>query len=185
MPGNLGFEILIEDDAVLAVAKPSGIATQAPPGIDSLEVRLKRYLAMPDQRSRLGLSGHSTSARPAGLWRDRVCQNAPRRPATLPTIRATDGQENCTGFAWSGSSSRWPAHGLTICKKSTASRGLRSWTTAPGAQEAVLTLPHDRLPPRRILAGNRAARPAARTRFACRPPRAGIRCWAMPITVRN
>jgi 23S rRNA pseudouridine1911/1915/1917 synthase len=51
MPGNLGFEILIEDDAVLAVAKPSGIATQAPPGIDNLEVRIKRYLAMPDQKA--------------------------------------------------------------------------------------------------------------------------------------
>lgn len=49
MPDALGFEILIEDDAVLAVAKPSGIATQAPPEIDSLEVRIKRYLAAPGQ----------------------------------------------------------------------------------------------------------------------------------------
>lgn len=49
IPDDLGFEILLEDDAVLAVAKPSGIATQAPPGIDSLEVRIKQYLAPPDQ----------------------------------------------------------------------------------------------------------------------------------------
>jgi RluA family pseudouridine synthase len=42
---SLGFEILLEDDAVLAVAKPTGIATQAPPGIDSLEVRIRNYLA--------------------------------------------------------------------------------------------------------------------------------------------
>jgi 23S rRNA pseudouridine1911/1915/1917 synthase len=49
MPYALGIEILIEDDAVLAVAKPSGIATQAPPGIESLEVRIKQYLAAPDQ----------------------------------------------------------------------------------------------------------------------------------------
>ncbi len=42
---QLGFEILLEDDALLAVAKPSGIATQAPPGIDSLEVRVRAYLA--------------------------------------------------------------------------------------------------------------------------------------------
>jgi 23S rRNA pseudouridine1911/1915/1917 synthase len=40
-----GFEILIEDDALLAVVKPSGVATQAPPDIDSLEVRIKAYLA--------------------------------------------------------------------------------------------------------------------------------------------
>jgi 23S rRNA pseudouridine1911/1915/1917 synthase len=44
-----GFEILLEDDACLAVVKPSGIATQAPPGIDSLEVRIKAYLASAGQ----------------------------------------------------------------------------------------------------------------------------------------
>ena len=43
--GQGGFEILFEDDALLAVAKPPGIATQAPPGIDSLELRVKTYLA--------------------------------------------------------------------------------------------------------------------------------------------
>jgi 23S rRNA pseudouridine1911/1915/1917 synthase len=47
MPDALGFEILIEDDAVLAVAKPPGIATQAPPGIESLEARIKQYLTAP------------------------------------------------------------------------------------------------------------------------------------------
>lgn len=40
-----GFEILLEDDAILAVAKPAGVATQAPPEIDSLELRIKQYLA--------------------------------------------------------------------------------------------------------------------------------------------
>ncbi len=43
---ELGFEILLEDDAVLAVNKPAGVATQAPPQFDSLEVRLKAYLAL-------------------------------------------------------------------------------------------------------------------------------------------
>jgi 23S rRNA pseudouridine1911/1915/1917 synthase len=42
-----GFLILKEDEAILAVAKPAGIATQAPPGIDCLEARIKRYLAGP------------------------------------------------------------------------------------------------------------------------------------------
>ena len=46
----LGFEILLEDEAVLAVVKPTGIATQAPPGIDSLEVRIKRYLAADERQ---------------------------------------------------------------------------------------------------------------------------------------
>jgi 23S rRNA pseudouridine1911/1915/1917 synthase len=40
-----GFDILLEDDAVLGVSKPSGLATQAPPGIDSLEVRIRAYLS--------------------------------------------------------------------------------------------------------------------------------------------
>jgi RluA family pseudouridine synthase len=39
-----GFDILHEDDACLVVAKPGGLLTQAPLGIDSLEVRIKRYL---------------------------------------------------------------------------------------------------------------------------------------------
>ena len=38
-------EILYESDACLAVSKPPGLLTQAPPGIDSLEVRIKAYLA--------------------------------------------------------------------------------------------------------------------------------------------
>jgi RluA family pseudouridine synthase len=38
------FDILLEDGPVLVVAKPAGIATQAPPGIDSLETRIKAFL---------------------------------------------------------------------------------------------------------------------------------------------
>jgi 23S rRNA pseudouridine1911/1915/1917 synthase len=45
---ELGFEILYESDACLAVAKPPGLLTQAPPGIDSLEVRVKQYLRRRD-----------------------------------------------------------------------------------------------------------------------------------------
>jgi 23S rRNA pseudouridine1911/1915/1917 synthase len=54
-----GFDILLEDDALLAVVKPAGIATQAPPGIESLESRIKAYLAATadagDQRVYLGI----------------------------------------------------------------------------------------------------------------------------------
>lgn len=39
-----GFEILSEDGPCLAINKPAGVLTQAPPGIDSLEVRIKAYL---------------------------------------------------------------------------------------------------------------------------------------------
>ena len=37
-------EILYEAGPCLAVAKPAGLLTQAPPGIDSLERRIKQYL---------------------------------------------------------------------------------------------------------------------------------------------
>jgi 23S rRNA pseudouridine1911/1915/1917 synthase len=48
----LGFEILHEDEACLVVGKPGGLLTQAPLGIDSLEVRIKKLL-----RERDGIQG--------------------------------------------------------------------------------------------------------------------------------
>jgi len=42
---KLGVEILYESEACLVAGKPPGLLTQAPPGIDSLEVRIKAYLA--------------------------------------------------------------------------------------------------------------------------------------------
>jgi RluA family pseudouridine synthase len=42
-----GFDILLEDETTLGVVKPWGIATQSPPGIESLESRIKAYLAPP------------------------------------------------------------------------------------------------------------------------------------------
>ena len=38
-------EIIEETDRFLAVCKPGGLLTQAPSGIDSMEVRVKQYLA--------------------------------------------------------------------------------------------------------------------------------------------
>jgi 23S rRNA pseudouridine1911/1915/1917 synthase len=43
-----GFEILYEAGPCLAVAKPPGLVTQGPPGIDSLEVRVKAMLKRRD-----------------------------------------------------------------------------------------------------------------------------------------
>ncbi len=52
MPGmdDPGFQILYEDGPCLAVCKPPGLLTQAPPGIDSLEVRVKAFLRQRDGR---------------------------------------------------------------------------------------------------------------------------------------
>ena len=43
-----GFEILYEEGPCLVVCKPPGLPTQAPPGIDSLEVRIKSLLQQRD-----------------------------------------------------------------------------------------------------------------------------------------
>jgi len=45
-----GFDILYEQGPCLAVCKPPGLLTQAPPGIDSLEVRVKAFLKDRDAR---------------------------------------------------------------------------------------------------------------------------------------
>lgn len=46
-----GFELLYEKGPCLVVAKPGGVLTQAPPGIDSLEVRVKRFLDARDAKT--------------------------------------------------------------------------------------------------------------------------------------
>jgi 23S rRNA pseudouridine1911/1915/1917 synthase len=48
---DFGFSILYENGPCLAVSKPSGVATQAPPGIDSLEARIKAFLHERDHPS--------------------------------------------------------------------------------------------------------------------------------------
>jgi len=46
-----GFDILYENGPCLAICKPPGVLTQAPPGIDSVESRIKRFLKQRDQRT--------------------------------------------------------------------------------------------------------------------------------------
>jgi 23S rRNA pseudouridine1911/1915/1917 synthase len=46
-----GFEILYEQGPLLIVAKPGGLLTQAPPGIDSLESRVREFLKRRDAKT--------------------------------------------------------------------------------------------------------------------------------------
>lgn len=46
---NAPFEILYEEGAVIVINKPSGILTQGPPGIESVELELKKFLKERDQ----------------------------------------------------------------------------------------------------------------------------------------
>lgn len=43
--GEAGFQLLYEEGPCLVVNKPPGVLTQAPPGIDSLEIRIKAFLS--------------------------------------------------------------------------------------------------------------------------------------------
>ena len=43
-------EILLEDGAVLVLNKPGGLLTQGPPGIDSLELRMKQFLKVRENK---------------------------------------------------------------------------------------------------------------------------------------
>jgi 23S rRNA pseudouridine1911/1915/1917 synthase len=45
-----GFDVLYEEGPCLVVAKPGGVLTQAPPGVDSLEIRIKQFLKTRDQK---------------------------------------------------------------------------------------------------------------------------------------
>lgn len=45
-----GFEILYEQGPCLLVNKPGGVLTQAPPGIDCMEIRIKRFLKQRDEK---------------------------------------------------------------------------------------------------------------------------------------
>ena len=61
--GMPGFDILYEDNACLVVAKPPGLLTQAPLGIDSLEFRIKRFL-----KERRDADGGRREPKPGGVY---------------------------------------------------------------------------------------------------------------------
>ena len=54
---ELGFDLLYEFGACLVVNKPPGVLTQAPPGIDSLEVRVKSFLQRREELPHWGYLG--------------------------------------------------------------------------------------------------------------------------------
>lgn len=47
----IGFDLLYEDGPCLVVNKPGGLLTQGPPGIDSLELRVKQFVKNRDNKS--------------------------------------------------------------------------------------------------------------------------------------
>ena len=54
---DIGFDILYEEGPCLAINKPAGLLTQAPRWVDSLERRIKKYLAETEGRPENGYLG--------------------------------------------------------------------------------------------------------------------------------
>ena len=182
-----GFDILLEDDALLGVVKPAGIATQAPPGIESLESRIKRYLAPDDgdpAEVYLGIP-HRLDRPVSGVMVFAKTHRAARNLASQFERRRVHKVYWACVAAWS---SRRPARGRTFCVKSTASRrpsrrSQRSRRAGSGA-----SLSHDRAAPRRLVAGdrtrNRPHAPDSRAGCIARASGSGRRALRLRSAVR-
>ena len=173
-------DILYDDGPVLVVNKPAGLLTQAPAGIDSLEVRVKEFYrrreGKPDGRQHL--SRPAAPARSAGVGRDRVRPARAGGAADLGAVRESHRREVVLGVRRRRRRRRTKAtwtdylhkrHGMAQAEVVAADH--------PAAKHRGAALP-------RAVAGRAPARgwrwswrPAARTRFASRRRRAAMR-WS-------
>ena len=80
---HVDFPVLFEDAWCIVVCKPSGILTQAPPGIDSMEVRAKRYLQTRSDSEQLPYLGvpHRLDRPASGVMIFAKTRNAARKLA--------------------------------------------------------------------------------------------------------
>ncbi len=94
-----GFDILYEEGPCLAVAKPAGLLTQAPPYIDSLERRIKEFLRLRDEKpGRVYLGVPHRLDRPvSGVLV--MAKHVARCAAIVRAVRATDGRQSVLGLA--------------------------------------------------------------------------------------
>ena len=178
-----GFEILYEDGPCLAVCKPPGVLTQAPPGIDSLELRIKDFL-----QGRSGEPGDVYLGIPHRL--DRPASGVmlfATQPRAAPPGRAVRAPPRAQGLLGVRGGDRGPAgrHLDRFCPQdpgATPGRGgaARSSRRPPGRAP----LSHSGLGPVGLLAGDRAGDRAHAP--GPRPGRrAGMRSWAIGCTARS
>ena len=168
-----GFEILLEDEALLGVVKPAGIATQAPPGIESLESRIKAYLAGDGDPADVYLGIPHRLDRPvSGAMVFAKTHRVARQP--VPPVRAPPGRQDGIGPACKEPSSRPMAPGRITCARSTASR--ERWSSRPRipapstpccttARSAAIDTARG---------WKSSSKPDARTRSACKPSSRGF-----------
>ena len=125
MSDPLGFEILYEQAGCLVVSKPPGLLTQAPPGIDSLEMRVKTYLGGSDSPGSVYLGVPHRLDRPATgvivLGKDlRATRNLVRSSRIAVSTRSIGPVSKVT-------SRQKPVAGRISCTRSPANHG-RRWS---------------------------------------------------------
>ena len=113
-------EILYDNGPCLVVNKPAGMLTQAPAGIDSLEVQVKAFYREREAEGGQHLPGPAPSARSARFRGDRVRPARPRGPAALDAVRESHGHESLLGGGRRRCSAATKAPGPTTCTSGTA-----------------------------------------------------------------
>ena len=177
-----GFQILYDERPCLVVCKPPGLATQAPPGIDSLEVRVKAFLAGRAERPGevyLGVP-HRLDRPASGAIVFATRRRAAQRSG--PAVRASHGEEAVLGLGRRAArSARRHVAGLP---RKVYGRP-QAEIVPPEHPEGRLAVLHYRtLAVGRLgAAGWRSSwRPDGRTRSASKRRRGAVRCWAISST---
>ncbi len=183
---NSGFQILYEEGPCLVVCKPPGLPTQAPPGIDSLEVRVKAFLKRARQRRRttcIWACRTGSIGRPPGRWSSPPAA-APRRSwpgsSSIATVKKLY-------WAWvegrpDPPAGTWQDYLRKVYGKPQAEVVPADHPEAPAGRAALPDAWHR---PTGARGWRSNWRPAARTRSASKRPRAGIPCSATSSTARR
>ena len=113
-------DILYDNGPVLVINKPAGVLTQAPAGIDSLEVRVKEFYRQREGEGGQHLPRPAPSARPAGLRGDRLRPPRAGGPADLDAVRKSHGHQGLLGVRRRPGRSATKAPGPTTSTSGTA-----------------------------------------------------------------
>ncbi len=176
-----GFQVLYENGPCLAVNKPAGLSTQAPPGIDCLEARIKNflkgrghpydfvYLGVPHRLDRpaSGTIVFCTKRRAA----HKLAKQFENREVNKIYWACVEGKVEPESGAWEDYLRKAPDQARAEV--------VAPMRPKPGRPCCIIELWAS---PRGDRGWKFAWKPVACTRSASRLPRAAIPCWAMPNT---
>ena len=119
-------DVIYEDDCILVVNKPSGIATQAPTGIDSMEARVREYLLWQRRDGNDAYVGipHRLDRAASGCllfalrrkWTHRICKQFERREVCKTYAVLVEGRVQEESATWLDSMRKIPGRAIAeIC----------------------------------------------------------------------